>query len=89
MLETQTLEGHRDRDSDITIIVNGREKKVTKSELSFTDVVILAFGSVPTDPNEIVTITWKRGGDRGSLVAGQTVEIKNGMIFDVTKTNRS
>ena len=75
-----------------TIVVNGTEKTVYQDELSFDDLVKLAFDPVPTGPNVGFTITYRRGhGDKpeGSLEPGQSVKIKDGMIFNVTPTDRS
>ncbi len=77
---------------EYTIVVNGRQKTVTAKELSFSDVVKLAFDSPPTDANVIFTITYRRGeGNKpeGTMVDGETVKVKDGMIFNVTSTNRS
>lgn len=78
-------------DKECTIIVNAREKVVTKKELSFEEVVALAFDNPPTGENLIFTITYRRGegNKEGSLVAGEKVKIKDGMIFNVTPTNQS
>ncbi len=80
------------RDQDFTIVVNGREKTVTGKELSFAQLVALAFDTPPTGDNIIFTITYRRGqGEKpeGSLVEGETVKIKKGMIFNVTATDKS
>lgn len=79
---------------DDTIIVNGRSKSIPKKtkELTFSEVVDLAYENPPTGPNTIFTITYRRGkGDKpkGSLVKGEEVKIKDGMIFDVRSTNKS
>ncbi len=77
---------------EYNIIVNGREKIWTEKEISFNQVVELAFGSVSTNPNIIYTITFKRGkGNRpeGTMVQGDTVKVKEGMIFNVTATDKS
>lgn len=74
------------------IIVNGREKVVTKKELSFAEVVALAFDNPPQGENIVITITYRRGeGNKpeGSLVEGETVKIKDGMIFNVAATDKS
>ena len=77
----------------ITIIVNGRPKEVEKNEeLTFDEVVTLAFGTPPPGGNIIFTVTYKRGhGNKpeGTLVEGETVKIKDGMIFNVTRTDKS
>ena len=73
-----------------SIKINTREVTVTEHRLSFEEVVKLAFPNDPPDPLRIYTVTYatREGHDR-SLVAGESVEIKNGMAFNVTKTNRS
>lgn len=76
----------------VTIIVNGRPKEVPARELSYEDVVNLAFGnSPPTGPYVVITVTYSKGVDRkeGSLQKGESVKLKEGMIFDVTATDRS
>ena len=74
MNETQEKNEVQGSNKEFTIIVNGREKIVTKKVLSFEEIVALAFDN--SDPNIIFTITYKKGvGNKpeGSLVAGQTV----------------
>jgi hypothetical protein len=85
--ETQPVPGQH-----FKIIVNGREKIVTQHELSYVDVVRLAFENPDFGENIIYTVTYKRGPDHnpeGSMVAGDTVEVKPGMIFNVTRTDKS
>jgi hypothetical protein len=76
----------------VTIIVNGREKVVAEKEMSFAEIVALAFENPQTGPNIVYTITYRRGhGNKpeGTLVEGETVKIKDGMIFNVTATDKS
>jgi hypothetical protein len=75
-----------------TIIVNGRQKVVTKDELSFDEIVALAYDNPPSGENIVFTITYRRGHGHkpeGTLVQGETVKIKEGMIFNVTATDKS
>lgn len=75
-----------------TVIVNGREKEVTTKELSFDAVVALAFDPVPSGPNWVFTITYRRGeGNKpeGTLAPGESVKVKDGMVFNVTATDKS
>lgn len=75
-----------------TIVVNGREKEVSQQELTFEEVVVLAYGESPGGENIVHTVTYKRGqGNKpeGSLVAGESVKVKRGMIFNVTRTDKS
>lgn len=78
--------------NDFKIVVNGREKVVTKNRLSFDEVVILAFTTPPNGPNIMFTITYRNGprqNPEGTLSEGGKVKIKDGMIFNVTATDKS
>jgi hypothetical protein len=80
------------REKEFTIIVNAREKTVTDRELTFEQVVALAFPTAPYGANTAYTVTYRRGqGNKpeGILVAGQSVKVKDRMIFDVTATDKS
>jgi hypothetical protein len=74
-----------------TIIVNTREKTVETDEITFEQVVSLAFEEPPTGENLQITVLFRRGhgNKEGTLVAGQSVKVKNGMVFDVTLANKS
>lgn len=78
---------------ETTIIINGQEKTTTEKELSFEELVSLAYdGNPPSGPNWEFTITYRRGhGEKpeGSLVAGESVKVKEGMIFNVRATDKS
>jgi hypothetical protein len=74
-------------EKEITIIVNGRPKKVNQTAISFGEVVALAFNPVPA--NAFFTVTYSHGNQGGSLTAGNSVPIQNGMKFDVTETGQS
>lgn len=77
---------------EVPIIVNGRKKLVSQLQLTFSEVVGLAFEKPPTGENILFTITYRKGpGDKpeGTLVEGQTVKIREGMIFNVTVTDKS
>ena len=81
-----------DRKKTITIYINGTEKHVEKGHLSYDDIVALAFDSPPQGENVQISIQYTRGHSgkpKGTLVEGQSVEIVEGMEFDVTATNRS
>ncbi len=88
----QESENANEAHESVAIIVNTVEKPVTTKELSFTQVVALAFDPVPSGPNWVFTITYRRGeGNKpeGTLTAGETVKVKDGMIFNVTATDKS
>lgn len=74
------------------LIVNGREKIWNKKQISFEEVVVLAFGSYDNNPNKVYTVTYDRGphqNPEGTMVYGDIVFIKNKMIFNVTATDKS
>jgi hypothetical protein len=74
------------------IIVNGRKKEVSTKTLTFDQVVALAFNPVPSGPNVQFSVTYRKGPKKnheGTMIEGETVFIKDGMIFDVTETNKS
>jgi len=82
----------KDHHKEFTIIVNGRQKIVAERELSFAEIVALAFDNPPTGENVFFTITYRKGeGNKpeGTIVDGENVKIKNGMIFNVTATDKS
>jgi len=85
-------ENHKEYDKEVTIIVNTREKTWNKKEISYEEVITLAFGSYSNDENVVYTVTYSKGHDshhEGSLVKGDSVKVKDGMIFNVTQTNKS
>jgi hypothetical protein len=74
------------------ILVNSREKQWNEKNISFDEVVILAFGSISDNPNVSYTVTYKKGDNNkpeGIMVKGDIVKVKDGMRFNVTQTNRS
>lgn len=76
----------------ITIIINGQKKEVTETKVTFDEIVKLAFPALPTGDNVMFTVRYRHGprqNPSGTLLEGETVRIKNGMIFDVTQTVRS
>ncbi len=74
------------------IVVNGREKTVEDEELTFDQVVALAFDDPPVGEFICFTITYRGAGGRkpeGTLVKGDSVKVKDGTIFNVTVTDKS
>jgi len=85
-------EKQKEHDREVTIIVNTREKTWNKKEISYEEVIVLAFDSYSNDENVVYTVTYSKGPDshhEGSLVKGGSVKVKDGMIFNVTQTNKS
>ena len=82
----------------VTIVVNGREKVIPSSELSsdgelsFEQVVRLAFVPPPSGQDIVFTVSYRNGAGRppdGRLVAGKSVKVGDGTIFNVSFTDRS
>lgn len=79
-------------EKEYTIVVNGREKTVTATEFGEDELVALAYENPPTGELICFTITYRRGqGNKpeGTLDEGDTVKLKEGMIFNVTATDKS
>jgi hypothetical protein len=90
--EEQVNDQNKKTSKEYTIIINAREHKISEDQVSFDDVIRMAFGEVSSDPNVAYTVTYKRGqGNKpeGSMVKGDSVKIKEGMIFNATSTNKS
>ena len=78
--------------TELTIIVNARSHVWKETNISFEQLVALAFGSYDNNPNKGYTVTYSRGWDpksEGTMVKGAVVCVKNKMIFDVTATDKS
>jgi hypothetical protein len=76
----------------VTLIVNGEEKGWNEKEISFKQVIILAFGTYNEDPRICYTVNYSRGpgqNKEGSMVKGDVVRVKNKMVFNATSTDKS
>lgn len=84
-------EGHGHHpEHQMRIIVNGREKEVTGKKAYFEEIVRLS--GLPGGQDITFTVTYKHGPEanrHGSLLDGESVEIKHDMIFNVTRTYKS
>jgi len=77
---------------EITVKVNTRPHTVNTKTLTFEDVVKLYdINAVPSE-TRIYTVTYKRGpveNPQGTLVEGGRVHVQDGMLFNVTFTDKS
>ena len=76
----------------VTIIVNGTPFEEEKDEITYNEVVTLAFPDFPQHPERTYSVTYQRGhGNKpeGILSPGETVKVKEGMIFYVKHTGQS
>jgi hypothetical protein len=89
----EELDEHAEHAQNFWVIVNGRRKEVHRHRLTFEEVVALAFLAVPPGDNIIYAVAYRNGGDpkhpEGSPVAGASVKVKDGTIFDVPATDKS
>lgn len=74
-----------------SIIVNGRQRQVSEHKLTYLEVVKLAYPDAQFAENIVYTVTYSdpHTGHDQSMVAGDTVDVKNGMIFNVVRTDKS
>ena len=73
------------------IFVNAKRKAWDQDSISYTQVVDLAYPP-PHSPTEIFTVQYSRGpkeNPQGTLVSGRSVMVRSGMVFDVTRTDKS
>lgn len=81
-----------DFDKGIRIIVDGTPHVVPGDEVSFDEVVDLAYPDGGRGPLITYTVTFYNGGGRppeGALTEGEKAKVKDGTVFNVTRTDRS
>lgn len=79
-------------DKTVLITVNGRQRQVKRDELSFDQLVDLAFDDPARGPQIVFTITFREAGGRipeGELDEGQSLKVRDGTIINVTRTDQS
>ena len=82
----------RPGDKTFSIIVNGRSRQVEGDELSFDELVDLAFDDPARGPQIVFTITFREAGGRipeGELDEGQRLKVQDGTIINATRTDQS
>jgi hypothetical protein len=75
---------------EFKIIVNGRPKEVSPKKQSYRDIARVAYPDADFS-KFLYTITFfnGEGGQEGDLVEGETVKVKNGMVFNVRRSDKS
>ena len=76
----------------VTIIVDGTDHEVAKGKITFAQVVTFEFPEYPQPPGVTYSVTYKKGDSKkpeGILSPGGYVEVKEGMIFSVSRTGQS
>jgi len=81
-----------DKTKMVTIVVNGTAYEEEKNEITYDEVVTLAFPDFPQHPERTYSVTYERGqGNKptGILSPGGKVRVKEGMSFKVKHTGQS
>ena len=92
LTEQEHFYSAEDHKKGIRIVVNAREEVVYRHRLSYEQVVKLAYPTPPSPEVIGYIVTYYKGHEhqhQGDLTAGSSVRICNGMVFNVTPTNRS
>ena len=74
------------------IIVNGRPAHVETDEVTFDQIVNIAYPDGGHGEYISYTVTYYNGGgrpDKGGLAEGENAKVKDGTVFNVTRTDRS
>jgi hypothetical protein len=90
--EDEHFHSAKQRERAFKIIINGEPVVVRKRVLTFDEITKLAFPGLPTGPQIVFTVTFKKAAGpthQGTLLPGGTVKIKNGTIVNVTRTDKS
>lgn len=90
-LDGEEVERIRSRETKtVTIKVNGRSRIVEKRRHSYREIAAIAYPN-PDFEKFNYTITYLHGvhGAEGDLVEGETIEVKNGMVFNVRRSDKS
>ena len=85
----QTEQAH---EKGFTIVINGREVTVEREEVSFDYVLDTAYPDGGRGDLITYTVLFYDGGGRppeGGLDEGEYVKVKDGTVFNVTRTDRS
>jgi len=79
------------RNKEWTIVINGSSYVVKEKKISYEKILQLC-GHPAAGQDTVVTITFERGEHghaEGFLSAGDSINIKSGMVFNVATTNKS
>jgi hypothetical protein len=80
------------KDKEVVILVNTRPISYNEEEITFRQIVNLAFPGAQFIPQIVYTVTYSKGIDKkpkGSLVDDESINVKNKMVFDVDRTDNS
>lgn len=78
--------------SKITLIVNLQKKPWGERRISYEQLTLLAYPNPPPDVVITYTVDYEAGpasNPEGSMTVGDSIKVKDGMVFSVTETGRS
>ena len=81
-----------DSDKQFDIIVNGTTYPVPNEEVSYDQVVDIAYPDGGRGPLITYTVDFYDGAGRppeGKLIKDEVTKVKDGTVFNVTRTDRS
>lgn len=76
----------------VTIVVDGTPHEVNKGTITYVEVVTLAYADYPQHREITYSVTYRKGptpNPEGILSAGGHVVVKEGMVFNVSRTGQS
>jgi hypothetical protein len=83
--------GHGGGPAPVTIYVNGTAYEVPKEKISDEELLLL-IGAEPLPDGKRYSVQYSKGNSgkpTGTLIEGESVQVKKDMEFDVTPANRS
>lgn len=91
VIEDKSLQhGHHPHEVTFHIAVNGEAEVWHLRKISYEEVVKLAFPNGPTGGDIRYSVSWtKPDGQEGSLRPGRSIDVVEGMMFDVRNTDKS
>lgn len=87
-----STEKPKDKKKDVTIIVNAQPKEWDKEQISFDQVVKLAFPDVSPHDNKVYYVNYEKGPKQnveGMMDPGSKVHVQEGMEFHVERGDKS
>jgi hypothetical protein len=85
--------GHEDHDDNkVEIIVEGTPHLWTEERITYDQVVTLEVPDYSQNPQITYSVTYEKGpheNPEGILTKGDSVEVRNKMIFNVSETGQS
>lgn len=80
------------KEKTVTIVVEGTPHEWAKGDITFEQVVTLEFPDFPNHPEITYSVKYKKGDNNkpeGIISPGGSVKVKEGMVFNVSKTGQS